>query len=206
MKQEKFNSLMVAIVAIAAVFGFVSIVWASFSQTLKIENSSAVIQASKWDVRFGEISALELTGTASGTRPTADADSTTLSGFNASLKTPGDSVSFTVDVENHGSYNAKISSFILPTIGNMTSTAADTNVGEADVKKIKDYISVSFTYSDGTALAVNDALAAATGTTPGKKVVKMTVTLDKDTPASALPSANINVPITATSIVYGQAA
>ena len=51
MKQEKFNSLMVAIVAISAVFGFVSIVWASFSQTLTI-SSGATITASNWDIHF----------------------------------------------------------------------------------------------------------------------------------------------------------
>ena len=206
MKQEKFNSLMVAIVAIAAVFGFTSIVWASFSQTLKIENSSATINASKWDIHFGEISALETTGTASGTRPTADAGSTTLSGFNAVLKTPGDEVSFTVNVENHGSYNAKISSFVLPTIGTMTSAAEDPDVGAADINKIKNYVSVSFTYDDGTLLAVNDALNAATSNIPGTRVVKMTVKLDANTPASALPTAAITVPITPTSIVYGQVA
>ena len=206
MKQEKFNSLMVAIVAIAAVFGFVSIVWASFDQTLKIENSSATINASKWDIRFGEVSSLSTVGTASGTRPTADEDSTTLSGFNAVLKTPGDEVSFTVPVENHGSYNAKINSFVLPQIGNMTSAAADSEIGDADIAKIREWISVSFTYVDGAALAVNDALNAGSGNTAGTRTVKMTVKLSENTPASALPTAAITVPITPTSIVYGQAA
>ena len=206
MKQEKFNSLMVAIVAIAAVFGFTSIVWASFNQTLKIENSSATINASKWDIHFGEISALETTGTASGTRPSADAKSTTLSGFNAVLKTPGDSVTFTVKVENHGSYNASISSFVLPTIGTMTSAAEDAQVGAADINKIKDYVSVSFTYDDGTLLAAGDALNAAVSNVPGSRTVKMTVKLDEETPSTALPTAAITVPITPTSIVYGQVA
>ena len=122
MKQEKFNSLMVAIVAIAAVFGFTSIVWASFNQTLKIENSSATINASKWDIHFGEISALETTGTASGTRPSADAKSTTLSGFNAVLKTPGDSVSFTVKVENHEDHDDVFSRYINSYINNDEET------------------------------------------------------------------------------------
>ena len=206
MKQEKFNSLMVAIVAIAAVFGFTSIVWASFSQTLKIENSSATINASKWDIHFGEISALDTTGTASGTRPSADAKSTTLSGFNAVLKTPGDSVSFTVKVENHGSYNAAISSYVLPQIGTMTSAAEDATVGAADINKIKDYVSVSFTYDDGTLLAAGDALNAASSSVPGTRTVRMTVKLDEGTPSTALPTAAITVPITPTSIVYGQVA
>ena len=206
MKQEKFNSLMVAIVAIAAIFGFLAITYSSFAQTLKIENSSATISASKWDVRFGELGALQTTGTASGTRPSVDPTSTILSGFEASLMTPGDSVTFTVRVENHGSYNAKITGFVLPTIGNMTSAAADPAVGTADINKIKEYVSVSFTYDDGSLLAVNDALNAAVGNTATYRTVKMTVTLDANTPASALPSAAITVPITATSITYGQAA
>ena len=199
MKQEKFNSLMVAIVAIAAIFGFSTVVWASFNETLRIENSSATIQASKWDIHFGQVSELTLTGTAGGSAPTADAKSTTLSGFNAILKTPGDTVSFTVPMENHGDYNATISSITLPVIGTMVGDAAD-------IEKVTPYISVSFTYDDGDALEVGNTLNAASRNLPGTKTVKMTVTLDKNMPATALPSANVTVPITATSINFAQAA
>ena len=203
MKQEKFNSLMVAIVAIAAVFGFVSIVWASFTQTLTISSYNATIQPSKWDVKFGTVSALTTSGTASGTAPTGSG-TTTLSGFTVSLMTPGDSVSFTVPMENHGSYNAKITGITLPTIGTLTSAADSVNQQTTDIQNITPYISVTFTDDQGTALAVNDPLNAAVSGTPGSRTVKMTVTLDANTPADKLPTAAITVPITATTVTFGQ--
>ena len=208
MKQEKFNSLMVAIVAIAAVFGFVSIVWASFTQTLTISSYNATIQPSKWDVKFGTVSALTTTGTATGTAPTGSGTDT-LSGFVVGLMTPGDSVSFTVPMENNGTYAAKITGITLPTIGTLTSAADSVNQQTTDIQNITPYISVTFTDASGTALAVNEPLAAATVsggvTTPGSRTVKMTVTLDANTPADKLPTAAITVPITATTVTFGQA-
>ncbi len=206
MKQEKFNSLMVAIVAIAAVFGFVSIVWASFSSTLTISNFNATVQHSKWEVKFGTVQAPTIVGTATGTAPTANADSTVLSGFTVSLKTPGDEVSFVVPVENHGTYKAKVTALTLPTVdvANMTSDAASASVQAADIEKIQDKVEVELTYADGTAINVGDEIAAAVDTTPGSKLVKVTVRL-KDMEASDLPIGNVTVPITASSIVYGQA-
>ena len=208
MKQEKFNSLMVAIVAIAAVFGFVSIVWASFTQTLTISSYNATIQPSKWDVKFGTVSALTTTGTATGTAPTGSGTDK-LSGFEVGLMTPGDSVSFTVPMENNGTYAAKITGITLPTIGTLSSAADSVQQQSTDITNITPYISVTFTYEDGTALAVNDPLAAATVsggvTTPGSRTVKMTVTLDANTPADKLPTAAITVPITATTVTFGQA-
>lgn len=204
MKQEKFNSLMVAIVAIAAVFGFVSIVWASFTQTLTISNYNATIQPSKWDVKFGTVSSVTTTGTAQGQAPTGSGTDT-LSGFTVSLMTPGDSVSFTVPMENNGTYNAKITGVTLPTIGTLMSAADSVSQQSTDIENITPYISVTFTYEDGSPLNVNDPLAAKVGGTPGSRTVKMTVTLDSNTPADKLPTAAITVPITATTVVYGQA-
>ena len=119
--------------------------------------------------------------------------------------TPGDSVSFTVPMENHGTYNAKITSVTLPTIGSLISAADSVIQQSTDIANITPYISVTFTYEDGTPLNVNDTLAAKVGGTPGSKTVKMTVTLDSETPADKLPTAAITVPITATTVVYGQA-
>ena len=215
MKQEKFNSLMVAIVAISAVFGFVSIAWASFSQQLTI-SSGATIEASKWDVHFGTVNPVTTTGTAltgngtgQGTAPTPKNNSTKLSGFAATLKTPGDSVSFTVPVENWGTYKAKILGVTLPAITGYVSAADNDSQKKNDIDNITGKVSVTLTYADGTPIAVNDELPAATvsggTTTPGTATLKMTVTLDANLDASALPTAPITVNIGDSTIVYGQA-
>lgn len=207
MKQEKFNSLMVAIVAISAVFGFVSIVWASFSQTLTISNFNATVQHSKWEVKFGTVQAPVITGTATATAPHAVENSTKLEGFVVGLKTPGDEVSFTVPVENHGTYKAAVDAVTLPTVdvANMTSDVENPVQKAKDIENIKDYVEVEFTYADGSEIQVGDTILAAADTTPGSALVKVTVRLKANTPAENLPVGNVTVPITASTIVYGQA-
>ena len=124
MKKEKFNAFLLAIVAMAAVFAFVSVVYAAFSTTLTI-NGSAVVKAAKWDVHFTNLSALSGTNTKGFTYAAPQADpnvnptltaATTISGFKAVLTQPGDEVSFTVDIENTGSLNARLTSITLPTL------------------------------------------------------------------------------------------
>ena len=215
MKQEKFNSLMVAIVAISAVFGFVSIVWASFSQTLTI-SSGATITASNWDIHFENVSGPIATGTASiGTVPTVEGNGTQLTGFSPTLKTPGDSVTFTVDVKNAGTYKAAISSVNLPEITSFVSLAENAADKAAEVAKIDGtryanslnpvgtptpWVTVSLTYNNGNEIAPGDTLNA------GDSVkLKMTVTLSSAMPAEDLPADSITVNISDSSIIYGQA-
>lgn len=215
MKQEKFNSLMVAIVAISAVFGFVSIVWASFSQTLTI-SSGATITASNWDIHFENVSGPIPTGTAQiGTVPTVDGKGTSLTGFSPTLKTPGDSVTFTVDVKNAGTYKAAISSIDLPEIESFVSLAEDAETKAAEVAKIDGtryasslnpagtptpWVTVTLTYNNGDAIGVGDTLNS------GESVkLKMTVTLSSAMPAEDLPSSSITVNISDSSINYVQA-
>ena len=215
MKQEKFNSLMVAIVAISAVFGFITIAWASFSQQLTI-SSGATITASNWDIHFENVSGPIGTGTAFiGNVPTIDGTGTALTGFSPTLKTPGDSVTFTVDVKNAGTYKASISSIDLPEITSFVSLAEGADAKAAEVAKIDGtryanslnpvgtptpWVTVSLTYDSGNAIAPGDTLNA------GDSVkLRMTVTLSSAMPAEDLPAAAITVNISDSSINYVQA-
>ena len=206
MKQEKFNSLMVAIVAIAAVFGFVSIVWASFSQTLVI-SSGAKIEASKWDVHFGELGEVETTGTAAifGSGPKLDETKTVITGFNVALKTPGDEVTFTVPVENWGTYDAKLSSATLAKVTGYTSNLTDPTAAAADEAKMENAVTVTTTYVDGSDILVDEVLPKLSLNTPGSKTLKITVKYRETNDPNDLPAGDVTVAISDTVLVYGQA-
>jgi hypothetical protein len=207
MKQEKFNSLMVAIVAISAVFGFVSIVWASFSSTLTIQ-SAAKIEASKWDVHFGELGEVETKGTAAifGSGPKLDESKQVISGFNVALKTPGDEVTFTVPVENHGTYDAKLTSASLARVTGYTSNLTDAAAAAADEEKVANSVTVTTTYEDGTEILSGDVLPKLnTLNEPGTKTIKITVKYRDTNNPEDLPSGDVNVAISDTVLVYGQA-
>jgi hypothetical protein len=89
------------------------------------------------------MSAATLIGTAVET--TAPALSATIVSFAVDLKQPSDAASYTFDVKNSGTLNAKLST--TPTVTGIPDDA-------------KDKFIVTLTYADGSAIAVNDTLNA----------------------------------------------
>ena len=101
-------ALVISVVAIG--IGF-----ATFTETLRIEGS-ATVQTSTWKVKFTNLSAPNLLGTATVvTAPTINTNDTTISTYDVKLSKPVDSVSYTFDVANTGTYNAKLTSINIPT-------------------------------------------------------------------------------------------
>ena len=145
---EKQRGTTVAIVA-ALIIAVVSlgVAFAAFSTTLNI-NGTATVQTSSWDIYFtsanngtkpgtngiavpsaniGESNFAGATETASGS---GTIEATTLT-WNATFKTPGDKVVFTIYVKNAGSYNAKVNGVNLGSKSctlDTTNTPAETTV------------------------------------------------------------------------------
>jgi len=129
------NFLMAFLILLACGMG---IGYAALSTTLSIDGTSDIDRAS-WDVHFENIQVT--TGSVSATAPAITND--TEVGFSVNLEDPGDFYEFTVDVVNDGTFNAKLDTLtILPTL-----TTAQQN-----------YFAYTVTYSDGTAVNLNDAL------------------------------------------------
>lgn len=85
-----------------------SVGYAAFATTLNINGSAQI--AGDWDVSITGITP-ETTGTAS--EDPASSFTATTATFNAKLMKPGDSITYTITIENKGSIEAKLNSITL---------------------------------------------------------------------------------------------
>ena len=115
MFRDKKLTITIIVVLLISVIGL-GIAFAAFSQTLTI-NGTGTVESSSWSVVFegadgsNTIGAPTLTGTAAEvTHPTIKNNSTEISTYEVSLKTPGDSVTYNFKIHNKGDYAADLSS------------------------------------------------------------------------------------------------
>ena len=138
---EKQRGTTVAIVA-ALIIAVISlgVAFAAFSTTLNI-NGTATVQTSSWDIFFtsanqgskpgqggiaipsGNIGETNFAGATETVTGSGTIEATTLT-WDATFKTPGDKVVYTIYVKNAGSYNAKVSAINL---GSKSCTLDTTN-------------------------------------------------------------------------------
>ena len=178
MKKKK-NSSFVVIALLLIVT--ISIGYAALSTTLNI-NGTSTIKTNTWDVHFANVKVTTNTGATVTKAPTITEGKTTEVTYNVALNQPGSVYEFTVDVVNGGTIDAKTSA--TPTLGGNTQTAI---------------VNYTVTWSDGSAITANTALAA--GAT---KTAKVRVEYKKDITAAQLPSADTALSLTC-SIPYVQA-
>ena len=96
------NNIIIASLIIVAVL--MSVGYAAFSSTLKINSSGTI--ATTWRVEFSDIRTKTLTGGATNkSTPTA---SGTLATFNVDLVVPGDEATYEIDITNYGTLDAEI--------------------------------------------------------------------------------------------------
>lgn len=188
-------ALIISIVAIG--IGF-----AAFSQNLTI-NGNASVQTSSWKVKFSELGSATLTGTAAEvTKPTLS--DTTIGTYNATFKTPGDSISYKIKVSNTGSYNAKITTATIPVPTCRGKSGEST--AEADAGKVCDKLTYTLVYdtddtkSAGQAVQVGDTLDA--GET---RPMVLTLKYTEFTDATLLPAADVSISNLGVTLVYSQA-
>lgn len=191
MEKEK-NGKTLAIIALFVAIVGLSVGFAALSTTLTI-NGTGTVKTSKWDIHFANLGATPgLTGSAEEvTAPTLT--DTTVQTFDVSFTAPADSVTYTFDVVNDGSYDAKISSVTIPTPQcTGTGTTADT-----DASNVCNNLTYTLTYSTtGETVKDNDSLNS--GQT---KSVRLKLTYNASTTADELPKndvtiSNLNIPIT----------
>ena len=99
--KDKKNILIGALIFAIVVM---SVGYAAFATTLNINGNATI--AGSWDVEITGITPA-ITGTASDA--TASFTTTTAT-FNATLMKPGDSITYTITIENKGNIDAKLSS------------------------------------------------------------------------------------------------
>ena len=108
MEKERRTKALVVVVLLIVVAGL-TIAFAALSSSLNI-NGTAYLDAAKWGIRFENLSSPTKIGSATttGTAKIEETKSAEITGINVGLSTPGDKVTYTVDLVNKGTINAKI--------------------------------------------------------------------------------------------------
>ena len=178
----------------------VSIGYAPFSRTLDISGEATVTKSS-WKVQFQNLSDPIVSGANNGatvsviSKPTISDDGKTIGSYNVSFTTPGDTVSFTFEVANLGTFNAELSSADIP-VPICTGYGDNSANDAANVCKNLVY---SLTYEDGSALNIHDTLNV-----DQVRKMKLTLTYKESITDVELPHDDVTVSNLAITLNYSQ--
>lgn len=191
----------IAIIALVVAIAGLTIGYAAYTETLKIDGTGNV-DPSSWSIYFKSDS--EFKGVTTGNaviNTEATLESTTISGFDVTLKAPGDSVSYNFDVKNAGNLSAKLRTY---SPGTLTCTPAlGSTVSVENANKLCNELRYTLTYSDGSNLTPNsDVLPVAEGNETGVRSFKLKL----EWPSSSTVEVNDDVKITigTTTLIYTQ--
>lgn len=143
------------VLAILIAIACLSIGYAALDRVMEI-NSEAYVSSkeSNWDIRFVNPGEAQIVGKAESGSISLKNTDVTITGV--VLKAPGDSVTYTFDVENNGIISAKLSAFTM-------KKAQIVGSGEhqvSDQELVSKNYTYSITYDDGRPIAVSDELLA----------------------------------------------
>ncbi len=194
MKNSNIKSFYFSLLAITVSVLAITLVYAGFTQTLRV-NGSAEVKAAKWYIHFDNLSAAQTEGQLNLVTPAEISTSKTHIGdYRVVFYNPGSSLTYTFDVVNEGNFNAEITS--------LTKTAP-TCSGNSEVCNYLTY-ELKYTtsgedYNIGDSVAVGDTLAA--GESRG---LILTLSLSAAMTADKLPSEDIIVSNLGITIIYSQ--
>ena len=143
MEKERRTKALVIVVLLVVIAGL-TVAFAALSTTLNI-NGTAYLDAAKWGIKFENLSEPVSVGTATttGTAKIEETKSAEITGINVGLSTPGDKVTYTVDLVNEGTINAKIDKIEKTTL----------------TEEQQKYLTFKVTYKDGTEVREGDILS-----------------------------------------------
>ena len=159
-KERKIKTLSL-VALIVAILGL-TVAFAALSQTLTI-NGTANVNTATWDIHFENLNSVYLNGAQINKEPVLN--QTVISNIDVTLTKPNDVATFSVDMVNDGSIDAKISSVEVSPLCEASSPVSscdwdnDGVVTEQDIKKVNDNISFFVVYVGTTKfLKENDTL------------------------------------------------
>ena len=198
------------LVALIAMIVVVGVGFAAFTTTLNI-NGTAKVEASSWNIGFstdpaaitpGEVN-VSKGNTQSGITSTttvvkkATLTDTTVNDWEVTFKTPGDYAEMSFYVLNKGSFDAKVSTFELPT---PTCTGTGENA-EADAANVCKHLEYKLVNEYGVPVAVGETLRKTTGL----KNYYLKLQYKDDVTDAELPKGEVTISNLGFSIVYTQA-
>ena len=139
MEKERRTKALVIVVLLIVVAGL-TVAFAALSTTLNI-NGTAYLDAAKWGIRFENLSSPTKIGSATttGTAKIEETKSAEITGINVSLSTPGDKVTYTVDLVNKGTINAKIDNIEKTVLTSEQQRYLTFKVTDKDGKEVSKY-------------------------------------------------------------------
>ena len=212
MNKDKRLTILIILIVTLSLVG-IGIAFAAFSQTLTI-NGTGEVEASSWKVVFegmtnvNTIDAPTTTGTASEvTHPTIKNNSTEISTYSVSLKTPGDSITYNFKIHNKGDFAANLSSLTISGVNRPSSPVSgaslvtDSSIATANSKTLSK-VEYKFYYTiDNTLVGQNPARDCLEAGETANVSLKITFSSSKETDTEVLPSTDLvldNLGITST--------
>ena len=199
MEKERGAKVIAIVALLIAVVGL-TIGYAAYSTTLTIDGTANVDPAT-WDIHFAYKSGDSLTAAKTGNAVENTAPSlasTTISGFDVTLKAPGDSVTYNFLVVNGGTLPASLDTFNMGTLTCAPATSSTATTEEATnlCKELK----YTLTYADGSTITTGTQLPA---TTVNQK--ELALKLEWPEASTLEVSDDIKVTIGTTTLIYNQA-
>ena len=203
MEQNRTTKVIAVVALLLAVIG-VSVGFAAMATTLNI-NGSAEVNPASWSVKFANLNILTPSGTNTAsmiTIPTINTNSTVLSTFGVSLKKPGDFITMTFDIQNTGTMNAQLGTFVMPTPV-CSGTAVNPTDADNDETLVcsKLIYTLKYTEAPGNSVATGDTLPAAPTTGSTKQVV---LRIEFDATAEELPTDKVEISNLSIALPYAQ--
>lgn len=197
MEKERGAKIIAIVALLIAVVGL-TVGYAAYSSTLTI-NGNANVDPASWKVNFGYKTGDSLTGTINGhatenTAPTL-AD-TTISGFDVTLKAPGDSVTYNFLIKNSGTLNARLANF---TMGTLTCAPNEgSSISPENATKLCGELKYTLTYAGGSTITTGEIL------NPNNSK-ELELKLEWPSASTLSVSDDVKVTIGTTTFVYEQA-
>ena len=202
--EGKKSYIIVGVLALLMSIAAISIAYAALSSTLTINGEATVIGGQSWKIKYSNLAAVVKTGDAEEvTAPTINTNDTKISDYSVKLTKPGDSVTYTFDVVNEGTFDAEISSFIMPT-PTCTGKATDEAKKALDEQNVCNNLEYTLKYDNGDAVAVGDELANKDATTGHTKHLVLKLTLKDTMTDEQLPSDDVAIGNLTISTIYSQ--
>ena len=139
MEKERRTKALVVVVLLIVFMGL-TVAFATLSTTLNI-NGTAYLDAAKWGIRFENLSSPTKIGSATttGTAKIEETKAAEITGINVSLMAPGDKVTYTVDLVNKGTINAKIDNIEKTVLTSEQQRYLTFKVTDKDGKEVSKY-------------------------------------------------------------------
>ena len=202
MNKDKRLTILIILIVTLSLVG-IGIAFAAFSQTLTI-NGTGTVEASSWQVVFegmtnvNTIDAPTTTGTAAEvTHPTIKNNSTEISTYSASLKTPGDSITYNFKIHNKGDFAANLSSLTISGVNRPSSPVSgaslvtDSSIATANAKTLNKVEYKLYYTIDNTLVGQNSARDCLEAGETANVSLRITFSTESETDTEVLPSTNL---------------